>query len=187
MTITSLTSPAYDPYAVAVDPGELTASDRRVLHALYEGAYGDPWAVYSDPSRRTPSRPQMRALASLGLVTFLDGKDAGWAKDMWGAWLTCLGANTVFRSGPGEFGSHPGCGQWRVDGTCTGCRSRRPLDADAYAAYLRALGTVEREHQESGPRLFCVEHGWVRRDEITTQKVCRLRGSNKHDPSLIRA
>lgn len=87
---------------------------------------------------------------------------------MWGARLTCAGANAVFRGypvRPGEPGAdpaevveldgHPGCtGGWQPDGNCTNCSARRPLDRAAYETYLAALGPGERDGQLNDPQLY---------------------------------
>lgn len=173
-------------HATVVTLDELTTPERRLLTNMYAGKYGEPQTVYSEPGRSSPSRPTMRALASLGLVTYLEGRDAGWDPQMWGAALTCVGSNVVFRAAGGPYGTHPGCGPWNALGRCLGCRAKRPLDAVAYEDYLDALSDEDCAHQLAGPRLYCVEHGWVRRDDITTQKVCLSKGTAMHEPSLFR-
>lgn len=179
-----------------LSPGELT-----LLSRIYIGQYGDgPGVVYSAPGRRHPSPRLLRTLDGLGVIQFTDAAAGNWERGMWGARLTCAGANVVFRGYPvrtGEPGAdlgdviqldgHPGCtGGWRPDGSCTNCRVRRPLDRAAYETYLGALGSGERDEQLNGPQLYCIEHGWMRRPDITTTKVCLLPGTVFHDGGLFR-
>ena len=169
----------------------LTASDLTLLRRIYTGHFGEGrGVVYSEPGRRSPTQRLMRSLHALGVVEFMDEHAGGWDRGMWGARLTCLGANAAFRdehrSGT-YLDGHPGCeGGWLPDGTCTGCSQRRPLDRAAYDAYLDALDTDARIEQERGPQLYCIEHGYLRRRDITTTKVCRQPGTVFHDGGLMR-
>lgn len=169
-----------------VDVKTLTATQRTILAAMAAGRFDEVNAIYSDPERTRPSLELMRQLADLGLVTLLEGSDGLWQAGMWGASLTCLGLNTAYRSAGGEFGSHIECGEWDARGRCSGCRTQRPLDARAYQDYLEAIGPTAAMWQRSGPQLFCAEHGYVRRDDVNTQKVCRLPGTSMHDGGLFR-
>lgn len=190
--------PAFLPttFPWAADPltdDDLTRQMRTVLRTMYLGAYGSGrGVVYSEPGRREPYQTTLKALARLGAVDFYDAKSSGWERGMWGARLTCVGANTVFRAiqvttPEGTLDEHPRCGGgWRPNGTCTSCTAQRPLDADAYLAYVDALSEDDRTRQINGPRLYCLEHGWVRTRDITTQKVCRLTGTDFHDGGLQR-
>jgi hypothetical protein len=184
------------------DPGNLLSPEElALLHRICTGQFGDgPSVVYSSPGRGRPSQRLLRALDGLGVIQFTDATAGNWERGMWGARLTCAGANAVFRGypvhliGPGPdpggvtgLDGHPGCtGGWRPDGACTNCPAKRPLDKAAYEAYLAALGPARRDEQVNGPQLFCTEHGWLRRADITTTKVCRLPGTVFHDGGLFR-
>jgi hypothetical protein len=183
-------------------PGDLLSRQELALLArIYTGRYGDgPGVIYSSPGRRLPSQRLLRSLDSRGVIQFTDAEAGRWERGMWGARLTCRGANAVFRGypvrpggrGPGlgdvtHLDGHPGCpGGWRPDGNCESCPAKRPLDRTAYEAYLAALDPGGRDEQLNGPQLYCVEHGWMRRTDITTTKVCRLPGTVFHDGGLFR-
>jgi len=187
------------PWNVVADdllsPGEL-----RLLYRICAGEYGDPGVIYSVRGRRYPSQRLLRTLDGLGVIQFTDTAAGKWERGMWGARLTCAGANAVFRAwpirpaepgaGPGgvtRLDGHPGCmGGWRPDGTCTSCLAKRPLDRAAYDIYVAALDPDRRDEQLTGPQLYRIEHGWLRRADITTAKVCRLPGTVFHDGGLAR-
>jgi hypothetical protein len=178
----------------------LSQGELKLLYRICTGHYGDPGAIYSAPGRRQPSQRLLRALDGLGVIEFTDAKGGNWERGMWGARLTCAGANAVFRAypvRPGEpnanpggvtrLDGHPGCaGGWRPDGNCTNCSSKRPLDRRAYEIYLDALTPSDRDEQVNGPQLWCIEHGWMRRADVTTVKVCRLPGTVFHDGGVSR-
>lgn len=185
----------------AVPGNLLSPQELAMLHRICTGGYGDgPCVVYSAPGRRRPSQRLLRALDGRGVIQFTDAAAGNWERGMWGARLTCAGANAVFRGYPAQPGGpgtdpggvtrldgHPGCaGGWRPDGGCTNCPARRPLDRAAYEAYLAALGPAGRDEQVCGPQLYCIEHGWMRQADITTAKVCRLPGTVFHDGGLFR-
>lgn len=178
-----------DPVNDLLAPAEVT-----LLTRIYTNHFGEGrGALYSDPDRRGPSQRLMRSLNALGVIEFMDARSGGWERGMWGARLTCVGANAVFRADPrtqadgSTLDGHTGCsGAWLTDGTCTGCNKDRPLDRTAYDAYLVALDDEARHEQEKGPRLFCIEHGRIRRRDVTTTKVCRQGGTIFHDGGLMR-
>ena len=62
-------------------------------------------------------------------------RQMGWDQGMWGARLTCVGMNAVFRhDGGSDRDSHPGChGYWAADGVCDTCSAVRPWAANAVA------------------------------------------------------
>jgi hypothetical protein len=186
---------------MAAPGGLLSSTELALLYRICTGQYGDgPGVIYSAPGRRRPSQRLLRTLDGLGVIQFTDAAAGKWDRGMWGARLICAGANAVFRGYPvrlGEPGAdpgdvvqldgHAGCpGGWRPDGNCTSCPARRPLDRASYEAYLAALDPGGRDEQLSGPQLYCIEHGWMRRADITTTKVCRLPGTVFHDGGLFR-
>jgi len=70
-------------------------------------------------------------------------------------------------------------------------RWRRPSrdlqpDQRAYDDYLSSLTGDDLKHESASPDLFCIEHGYMRRRDITTQKVCGLPGSSFHGGGLMR-
>jgi hypothetical protein len=181
------------------DPGEFLSPEAlALLHRICTGQYGDgPGVIYSAPGRRRPSQRLLRTLDDLGVIQFTDAATGNWGRGMWGARLTCVGANAVFRGHPVQHAAdpgdviqldgHPGCtGGWRPDGDCTSCPATRPLDRAAYETYLAALDPGRRDRQRNGPQLYCIEHGWIRRADITTTKVCRFPGTVFHDGGLFR-
>lgn len=184
------------------DPGNLLSPEElTLLYRICTGQYGDGCGVvYSAPGRRRPSQRLLRTLDGLGVIQFTDAAAGNWERGMWGARLTCAGANAVFRGYPVQLGGtgsvpggvtrldgHPGCtGGWQPDGSCTNCPAKRPLDRTAYETYLAALSPAGRDEQINGPQLYCIEHGWMRRADITTTKVCRLPGTVFHDGGLFR-
>lgn len=190
------------PLPWEAEPDDLLSSgELTLLHRIYIGQYGDGTGViYSARGRRLPSQRLLRALDGLGVIQFTDAEAGKWERGMWGARLTCAGANAVFRGYPVRLGEHradpghviqldghPGCtGGWRPDGNCTNCSAERPLDKAAYKTYLAALDPGGRDEQLNGPQLYCIEHGWMRRAAITTTKVCRLPGTVFHDGGLFR-
>lgn len=177
-----------------ITPADLTfdLGDLTLLHRMYSGRFGEGrGVVYSQAGRPDPSVEQLVRLHRIGVVEFYSGRQMGWDQDMWGARLTCVGMNAVFRhDGGSDRQSHPGChGYWAADGVCDTCSAVRPLDAKAYAEYLvaaRDINPFEAERQANGPQLYCIEHGFMRRIHITTTKVCRLPGTEFHDGGLAR-
>jgi hypothetical protein len=195
-------------------PTDLTPFEVALLRRVYTGAFGDgPGLVYGEGETARPSHHSgdlsqpgasvdtaatLRALTGLGAIEWLDHRSQrGWSTGMWGARLTVVGANAVFcaerktaTDSQAGLDGHPGCrGHWRRDGTCTGCRALRPLDRTAYLSYLDALSDVDRATalgQADGPQLFCVEHGYLGRAQISTDKTCRLPGTHLHDGGLFR-
>lgn len=192
------------PWRIEPSDLDLTQSEVTLLHGILVGRYDGYSMIYSGPGR--PSAKRMRLLSSLGVVTFIDAAEGNWERGMWGARLTCVGANAVARNdgavrlnadgvkdlnatgdGVTILDSHPGCaGGWLADGTCTDCPRLRPLDLAAYTDYLAVLDPDERAEQVKGPRLYCVEHGYLRRRHITTTKTCPLDGTDMHDRGLMR-
>jgi hypothetical protein len=186
--------PGLSPWSADPVNDMLAPAEVALLTRIYTNHFGEGRGVlYSEPGRRSPSQRLMRSLHALGVVEFMDARAGGWERGMWGARLTCVGANAVFRADPRAqadgtvLDGHPGCtGAWLADGTCTGCNRSRPLDRAAYDSYLDALDPDDRDEQERGPRLFCIEHGRIRRRDITTTKVCRQSGTVFHDGGLMR-
>lgn len=182
------------PWAQPPVNSSLSPREVELLLGVYAGDFGeDPGVVFSAPGRRYPTQALLRSLHHLGVIEFVDAEDGGWERGMWAARLTCVGANAAFRHVPphgGQKGSldlHPGCGgHWLPRGTCDSCRAVRPLDRHAYAGYLAALQAEDEDRQRRAPRLYCIEHGFMRREHINTQKVCRLVGTHMHDGGLFR-
>lgn len=126
-----------------------------------------------------------RDLAGRGLLRYLSGADGGWSAGVWGAYPTCNGANAMWRYA-GDV-HVDGCGSvWAESGECTGCRARRLLDLPAYEQYLNALPAAERAFEVRTSALWCIEHGYIRQADTTTQKICLRQGSPLHDGGLIR-
>jgi|GEM_PF-4444263 len=173
------------PWRASPTVDDFTKAEIALLGGIYTGAYGDPGIIYSSPGRRTPNQKTLRALDSLSVIDFYDADQGGWSRGMWGARLTCLGANVAFRA---AANAHLGCGgTWQPDGSCDHCRQLRPLDDAAYADYLLALQPDDRDWQSKGPQLYCTEHGWMRRSNVTTTKTCHQQGTPFHEGGLYRA
>lgn len=130
------------PWQVPARHALLTPSEIRTLTGVYLGEFGDgPWLVYSNDEQHRPARRMLRALHDLHMIELMEN-EPGWTPTMWGARLTCVGANTVFRA---ANNAHPGCpgdGHWLPTGDCTGCRARRPLDMDAYRDMINTMGAA---------------------------------------------
>lgn len=204
-------APAEAPWRIEPTDLDLTQDEKVLAFHIHVGRYGGYSTIYSDPQRRYPSQRQMKTLASLGVVTFIDAREGGWPRGTWAARLTCVGANVAARQDgqvrlneAGEkdlnapaatatiLDGHPGCpGGWRPDGTCTDCRRLRPLDLAAYRAYLDSLDPRALDAQVNGPQLYCIEHGYLRTQHITTSKTCQIRRpqmsvTDMHDGGLFR-
>jgi hypothetical protein len=140
----------------------------------------------SDATHKTRRRTA-NALARKGLLTVMSGPETGWEPDMWAGVITAPGWNAVYRAHDDRH--TPGCGgQWKPDGTCTGCRQLRQLDIEAWDVFLEATGDDERKFLEHRARLWCNEHGFARMADWTTDKTCRREGASPyHEQGYIRA
>ncbi len=126
-----------------------------------------------------------RQLARRGLVRYFNSRDGGWPAGMWAAYPTCNGHNAMWRHARDTHVD--GCrARWNRDGSCSGCGAARLLDLAAYEAYLSALSSEERAKELSTSALWCLEHGYLRRADVTTKKMCRLPGSSIHHGMLDR-
>lgn len=181
--------------ATAITEDDLTPLEVASLRKVYAPDEDGRGLAYG--SQVTAHAKRLSRMAHLGLVEFTDAKAGGWETGMWGARLTCVGANAVFRidaeylvEGEGKRDVHPGCGgYWLLEGECSKCQAFRPLDLEAYGDYLVYLEINEPdEHarQISGPQLWCTEHGYMRARHITTTKVCHQPGTHLHDGGLVR-
>jgi hypothetical protein len=72
-------------------------------------------------------------------------------------------------------------GFWDVTGHCESCGALRPLDADAYAAFVRTLGRMDRYRQRQRTHWWCAEHGLLRPTDATSRIRCVLPGTKRHD------
>ena len=152
---------------------------------VLEAAVRSPQTMLSGTTMRTTLGKRARILGSMGLMRFLEGADGGRAKGTWIAYLTCNGFNALWRYAGDTHVD--GCGgQWTANGTCASCHQRRRLDLPAYRSYLDAMSAGERRDERSTAALWCVEHGYLCRGEITTTKICRLPGTPLHDGGLDR-
>jgi len=156
-------------------PQDITGAEARWLTR----AVDSDSAMYGDG--RSAARDHARRLASRGLVTWLDWREAGWEPGMWGATVTCPGFNALWRHNGDRH--TPGCGgRWLADGTCDGCATLRRLDLDAWETFR--LATAEDVDRSA---LWCDEHGYLRRSQWRTTKTCGLSGgSSQHDGGLQR-
>ena len=138
-----------------------------------------PGQMIGGTSPRTAVARRCRRLAQKGLAQYLASAQGGWPAGMWAAYPTCNGLNAMWRhAGDTHVGD---CGaRWRPDGTCSMCNAKRLLDLPAYERYLAALPGPDREIALSVSALWCNEHGYLRRPDITTQKLCRFSGSPLH-------
>ncbi|WP_241473887.1 hypothetical protein [Mycolicibacterium neoaurum] len=62
----------------------------------------------------------------------------------------------------------------------------RRLDQLAYDRYMEVLAAESRAAELRTSALWCAEHGFIRRADVTTDKTCRFRGSPVHDGGLDR-
>jgi hypothetical protein len=154
-------------------------------HFLFEAALSGDCALYGEHTSERDARTA-RALRDQGCVQYFTGKDCGWEAGMWGAYLTCVGWNAMWRFF-GDIHTDGHCGQaWRPDGLCGGCGAKRYLDAQAWADRLATLVPADRERETARSRLWCPEHGFIRAADVRTDKVCQLAGSTRHDGGLNR-
>lgn len=175
-------------------PVELTPAEARLLRLVLHGRPADgvePWTLYSgaaSPRTDTSRRRALQRLEPTGVVEVFLGVEMGWDASMWGARLTCLGANSLYRFDGDVHTECPALSNapWAQSGTCTGCSRPRPLDAEAYRTHLAALSPFGYCEQVNGPQLYCAEHGWVRKADVNSMKVCRLEGTVFHDGGLDR-
>lgn len=136
-------------------------------------------------SGTAPGARTAKALAVKGALFWLSAREAGWERGMWGAYLTCVGWNALWRSAGDTHVN--GCGQpWLPDGCCTGCSELRRLDLAAWEAMLGTLDPTQRASEVSRAALWCPEHGYLRQRHVTTAKVCMLPGSALHDGGVAR-
>ena len=144
-----------------------------------------PNRMIGGTSTRTSEAQRCRKLAHRGLVRYLNSDQGGWPAGMWAAYPTCNGFNAMWRHA-GDTHVERCSAPWNPDGTCTGCRARRLLDLPAYETYIAALPPQDRTEELAVSALWCAEHGYLRRLDVTTQKTCRFTGSPLHDGLLNR-
>ena len=177
------------PHGYRPEPEFLTRDDLVVLtNMLVDDDESGRGMVYSSPGHRNPTQRHLRALDGMGLVEFIGWRAGGWDRGMWAARLTVLGKNVAYRglAGTGPD-THVGCGgAWLPSGGCTGCRNERDLDREAYEDWLDALDPQARRREQHGPRLFCIEHGFLRQKHVRTDKTCGQPGTPLHDGGLLR-
>lgn len=145
----------------------------------------DPNRMIGGTSPRTAVAQRCRRLAQKGLAQYLNSDQGGWPAGMWSAYPTCNGLNAMWRHADDTHVERCGA-SWNADGTCSGCNDRRLLDLPAYERYLSALPSPDQTLELSVSALWCHEHGYLRRSDVTTQKTCRLTGSPVHDGLLNR-
>lgn len=126
-----------------------------------------------------------RALAHKSLVRYRNSAEGGWPAGMWAAYPTCNGINAMWRHAGDTHVERCGA-PWNPNGTCSGCGAQRLLDLPAYENYLGALPDRDRVTQLATSALWCIEHGYLRRADVTTTKTCRFTGSAIHDSGLHR-
>ncbi|WP_239591371.1 hypothetical protein [Mycolicibacterium tusciae] len=120
-----------------------------------------------------------------GLARYVSGAEGGWSAGMWAAYPTCNGFNAMWRHAGDTHVD--GCGSvWNADGSCSGCREVRRLDLLACERYIEALPAEARDAELRTAALWCGEHGFIRRADVTTGKTCRFGGSPIHDGGLDR-
>lgn len=120
-----------------------------------------------------------------GLARYVSGAEGGWSAGMWAAYPTCNGFNAMWRHAGDTHVD--GCGSvWNADGSCSGCREVRRLDLLACERYIEALPAEARDAELRTAALWCGEHGFIRRADVTTGKMCRFVGSPIHDGGLDR-
>lgn len=141
--------------------------------------------MIAGPSTRTVMATRAKDLGRRGLALYVSGAQAGWSAGMWAAYPTCNGFNAMWRHAGDTHVD--GCGSvWNADGSCSGCRNVRRLDLLACERYIEALPTEARASELRTAALWCGEHGFIRRADVTTGKTCRFAGSPIHDGGLDR-
>lgn len=144
-----------------------------------------PGRMIGGTTPRTAVARRCRQLARKGLAQYVNSAQGGWPAGMWATYPTCNGLNAMWRHAGDTHIDR--CGSpWNADGTCSGCRTRRRLDLPAYEQYLAALSIPDRQAELRTSALWCIEHGYIRRTDVTTQKTCRFKGSSIHDGGLDR-
>lgn len=160
---------------------EIDAADFEILQQIAQS----PHRMIGSTSDRTPVARRARDLARRGLAQYISGARGGWSPGTWGAYPTCNGFNAMWRHAGDTHVD--GCGSpWSSTGICTGCRTRRLLDLPAYEQYLKALPEDARHNETRTSALWCIEHGYIRQADATTQKTCPRTGSPLHDGGLNR-
>lgn len=156
----------------------VTAAEAKVLLAA---ATSRDFTVYG--ARRTAAKTHAQNLTGRGLMNYFSGPSVGWVSNMWAASLTCPGFNALWTF-HGE--RHvDGCGAtWEQSGVCSGCRTLRRLDADAFDDFLTYGDPDDRDRNAT--RLWCDEHGFLRSSQWKTDKTCRLPGTPEHALNTIR-
>ena len=153
--------------------------------ALLKQIAAHPNRMIGGTAARTAEAQRCRKLAGRGLVRYLNSDQGRWPAGMWAAYPTCNGLNAMWRHAGDTHVA--GCAApWKPDGTCTGCRDRRLLDLPAYETYIAALPPQDRTNELAVSALWCAEHGYLRRADVTTQKLCSFTGSPLHDGQLNR-
>lgn len=153
--------------------------------AIIKQLVAQPSLMIGGDSTGTALARRSRNLARRGLLRYRNSIEGGWPSGMWAAYPTCNGRNAIWRhAGDTHI---DGCGApWNPDGTCSGCARKRALDLAAYEAYLSTLSATDRNWELSTCPLWCTEHGYMRRIDVQTTKVCRFNGSPLHAGGLFR-
>lgn len=144
-----------------------------------------PGRMIGGTTTHTAVARRCRQLARKRLARYVNSAQGGWPAGMWAAYPTCNGFNAMWRHAGDTHIDR--CGSpWNSGGTCSGCRTRRRLDLPAYEQYLAALSIPDRQAELRTSALWCIEHGYIRRIDVTTQKTCPFKGSSVHDGGLDR-
>lgn len=156
---------------------------QRQRNALAAAADSHDLALYSDSQGAT--RSLVKGLADLGAFRWIDHRQGGWERGMWGAVLTCVGFNALWQA-DGDRHSDGCDSAWLPDGICSGCNTLRRLDLTAWQDYIAAGGLTESERRRSA--LWCDEHGYLRPDrQWRTDKTCHVTpASSEHETNTIR-
>lgn len=158
--------------------------DDAEFHVLLEIARSGNQMIAGSSTRTVMAR-RAKDLGLRGLAQYVSGAQAGWSAGMWAAYPTCNGFNAMWRHAGDTHVD--GCGAvWNADGSCSGCRDVRRLDLAACERYIEALSAEARDTELRSAALWCGEHGFIRRADVTTGKTCRIAGSPVHDGGLDR-
>ncbi|WP_016894104.1 hypothetical protein [Mycobacteroides abscessus] len=173
-----MSTPAFAHQLLAV---EISAAESATLLEIAT----QPSKMIGATSVGTAVARRCRQLARKGLARYVNSVEGGWPAGMWAAYPTCNGLNAMWRHAGDTHVDRCGA-PWNPDGTCSGCRTRRPLDLPAYEQYLAALTIPDRQAELRTSALWCIEHGYIRRIDVTIQKTCPFKGSSIHDGGLDR-